>query len=381
MGRSGIGQLVRLTRLAEQLASSRMVNVRVRVLTAVPDAERMFSSPRVEVATLPSAWRYCDWRSRYPSGSTGDTLADAVYRCVEDFQPQIFLTSHHIGLNGDLEPALRLLKRLGIECVLILRDIYDQRDFSRYGGPTLEQVVNEFYAGIVVCGTRLTAQHLPPRAGAHSVSFAGYVTPPYPVPRLSPASDIDFGQYRVLCHVGGGTDSDALHRTLEGFLRFRRRCGGVSPSLDLVTGPLSGSLDLAVTRRRLPSGVRWRRWVRHVDSYDCRITMAGYNSCVEAALWHRPTLLMPRLRDRDPEQSIRAALFESLFPRISVDHGTDSDTVDAYLEAGLEFVYSSRSPNISTDGHGIMASAQSLRKLLLGECDNANGERRGRATC
>jgi hypothetical protein len=67
--------------------------------------------------------------------------------------------------------------------------------------------------------------------------------------------------------------------------------------------------------------VPWSSSLSHLWSLsrpDLVISMAGYNSCVEAAVGGVPTVVAPRVDEQDQEQAIRARLFAQWCPWMRV---------------------------------------------------------------
>lgn len=230
------------------------------------------------------------------------------------------------GFGGELEPALRHLRRRGTRTVLGLRDVLDDVTTTRqewevsrtpdaiatlydqvwvYGDPTIFDPALEYdwsravrakvsYTGYLGAGRERLLPVGAGRPGDTSVAPAGGRRPHAPY---------------VLALVGGGQDGAPV---AEAFARADYPPGheGV-----LVAGPYLPTADLervrTVARRR--GDLRVHRFVSDVPALAresaATISMGGYNSVCELLAARRPALVVPRMAPRR-EQVIRAERLE-----------------------------------------------------------------------
>lgn len=318
-----MGQTRRAVRLAEYVCSAFDAAV-VRVVTGVPTGEQLFGSARIPVVSLAEVADLVDavgqpGRTKGVAGPAA-AAASTLLSLAAGFDPDVFVTTTHAGLAGELRPLLRCLGDQGRRRVLALRDVYWPPRFA----DEFERLSTSDFDTVMVGGTPDKSSWIP--AGllsgtlASNTRFVGYLRPIEAA--VPPGGQTD---PLVRCQVGSGRDGYALASALievAPMLRERQPAW----RLHVSTGPLMSEHD----RRRLSAStddanVAVEPWIG--DPFgsaathprpDIVVSMGGYNTCVEAAWYGVPTILCPRQQADDSEQEIRARLFADRFENISV---------------------------------------------------------------
>ncbi|MGY2060679.1 hypothetical protein ACW9HQ_37935, partial [Nocardia gipuzkoensis] len=125
-GRSGVGQTRRLIRIASYLRATLGDRSSILLLTVVPNADRLFRCPGVDIVS-PDSILDLAWRTRRHPGDEYQSLSAAVEflsKTIEAFRPGVFVTASSIGIVGETVPLLDKLQSTRCSRVLVLRDIY-----------------------------------------------------------------------------------------------------------------------------------------------------------------------------------------------------------------------------------------------------------------
>jgi len=321
----GLGHLRRNTaiasRLVEQLPGSNAL-----LLTSVPPGHFFDCPAGVDIVKLPSVARKArGFAPRTPSLSperlrrmrTG--IIDSL---THTFRPDLVLVDHlPSGASGELSSTLRELKRRPHppSVVLGLRDIVDDPATltPRWERSGIYRQIDELYDAVLIYGSRqvfdTAGEYGLHRQLSVPVHHCGYVLAE-PQLRGVPLGDRDpefEGKPLVVVTAGGGADGFPMMRLVVDALRL------LPPPIDLeavfITGPFMSRAERRALRARgagLPIHVRWsvEQAPRYFEAADVIITMAGYNTLLEAISLRKKTLVMPRLGP-SAEQTLRAGIF------------------------------------------------------------------------
>lgn len=263
---------------------------------------------RYEPAVLPVS--FADVR-----GLRRDVLTATALR----FRPDVCIVDNvPAGLEGELVPALRHLKRASpnTRLVLGLRDILDDpaRLCAEWNRQGVYELLDDVYDLIVVYGDAsifdVVSQYRLSSRAAAKTRYVGYL------PRRARPARVDevraeLGGERplVLGTVGGGGDG---YRVLHALLEARRRWPATA-DFDCVVavGPFAPPEERRTLVRMAADGARARvldfdsELTAYMAAADVVVSMAGYNSVCELVSLRRPVVLVPRVEPR-LEQLIRA---------------------------------------------------------------------------
>ncbi len=372
----GLGHLRRNLLIAGRLAAAWPEPPAILIATGSARAHSFVYPEGCDVVKLPSVVKGQDGRyhPRSLGLSLGETLALRSRILVETaraFRPDILLVDHApAGVEGELLPLLRELDRRPDrpKLVLGLRDVIDEAarvraEWDRLGAWDL---LDRVYDRILVYGDeRVTstarelglAERLPGR-----VVHTGYLGRTL----RRPLAGADPGRPLVLVTTGGGGDGQAVLRACASWLESRN--GAAPLRAVVVTGPFLSP------RRQAEIGARLRAIGPHVEVVEFTdhmeellaqasaiVSMAGYNSSVEALAAGVPVLFVPRETPR-LEQRLRA---ERLAVSAGVEWCRDEEATPGRIEAfiGRAFARHGREPAAGIDLDGLDRIAREVREL------------------
>jgi len=317
----GLGHFRRNLAIARALVAQ-SPGVNVLIVSGSPCATQFALPQRCDVVKLPTVGkcpegRYVPRNLSISLQSVLDLrqhLIDAAYR---SFDPDAIIVDHQpTGLAGEALPMVRAARKRGKLTVFGMRDIVDSAEVVEkdWGTPLCREALTHDYSQIVVYGDRnlfdAVSEYPVLRPLRDKVSSVGYIatpadrTSPRPVPTL---------EQQVLLTVGGGEDgAERVAAYVEAL-----ELAPAEWQSEIVLGPLMKASEVhgcraLVDRSRYAHSIRISRFQpdmpRLMRQSDAIVSMAGYNSCVEALRSRRPIILMPRDRMRH-EQRIRASRF------------------------------------------------------------------------
>jgi predicted glycosyltransferase len=315
VGLAGIGHAVRARRIAEHLTASGSADIEAVVLTGHEDAANLLGqSSRVRVIAPPpvtNLLRQAGAGDLTPTAVTN--AADALAQALRKFDPTAVVSTSPGGIADELRQVIQGSDH-GFRRVLALRDIYHP---PRHPGSYIR--LDDQFDALVVAGPRELARYTPKpltTSPLGPVDYMGYLAPS----RVAPLPSVDQGPM-LRCQVGSGRDGA---ETIGAVLDAYRRLGTVTDvRLRVDLGPYCDPQVARGLRSLDLDGLQVNSWSTETDSRitpTAVISMAGYNSCVEAAWTGIPTLLWPRRGD-DLEQPLRAQYFADNFETITVHDG------------------------------------------------------------
>ena len=327
----GLGHLRRCRTIAHALVE-RFKGLHVLIISGSPIAGAFEFRARVDFVKIPSVIKLYD--GEYTSMDKHIDLADTmsmrkgiIQHTAESYQPDIFIVDKEpLGLKGELEPTLAMLKARGAVLVLGLREVMDDPELLRveWQQRDVMRKIERYYDDIWVYGPR---SFWDPLAGLDAsavirsrMTYAGYIRRGTPVvgskPRKAPSSG------KILVTAGGGGDGAELMRDV--LAAYEHDPGIAAPAL-MVLGPFLGAEErdeLHLRADALPQVTmldfdsRLETLVKHCAAV---VGMCGYNTFCEVLSYDKPALIVPRIAPRR-EQLIRArraaelGLIEMLMP-------------------------------------------------------------------
>jgi len=241
--------------------------------------------------------------------------ASIIEHTADEFDPDIFIVDKEpMGLRGEVEPTLNLLKDKGTRLVLGLRDVMDdpasladEWDRKRAVG-----ALEDIYDDIWVYGKEEVHDPLEGIAISQSVRdkmlYTGYLRREIPASEGA-ADETPFdGEPFVLVTPGGGGDGmELVDWVLRAYEAHERP---LFPAL-IVLGPFMPAEAQARFKARA-EGLRHVHMIRFTPTIEhlmekatAIVGMGGYNIFCEILSFDKPTLLVPRVVPRR-EQAIRA---------------------------------------------------------------------------
>lgn len=321
----GLGHLRRCHAIAHDLVD-RFAELSVLILSGSPIIGSFEFKPRVDFVRIPGVIKLRD--GQYTSLNLDLTIektlelrSSIIEQTARVFAPDVFLVDKEpLGLRGEVQSALRLLRTQGACCILGLRDVMDDpasltEEWLRKGVfPALEALYDE----ILVYGLPEMLDPLAEVPGmsavADKVRFTGYIRRSSdaggvakPVPTLP---DRPF----VLVTAGGGGDGANL---IDWVISAYEEDPSIPFGALILFGPFMHLDDRTRFLERVNnlSQVEATTFDTHIEMlYEQAIAvvaMGGYNTFCEILSFGKPSLIVPRTQPR-LEQLLRAQRAERL---------------------------------------------------------------------
>jgi predicted glycosyltransferase len=249
-------------------------------------------------------------------------MRSSIIRHTADiFDPDLFIVDKEpMGLRGEVEDTLLMLKDRGVPLILGLRDVMDDPDLlaPEWERKNVLPALRDLYDDIWVYGLPQICDPLEgidlPRSVRRKVTFTGYLRRSLPHTQLppTPLQKID-GPY-LLVTTGGGGDGEGV---IDWVLRAYEHDKAMPYPALLVLGPFMQSerqVEFLNRAARLKK-VEAITFDAQLESLMARaigvVGMGGYNTFCEILSFDKRALIVPRTAPR-MEQSIRAARAEEL---------------------------------------------------------------------
>jgi predicted glycosyltransferase len=344
----GLGHLRRCRAIAHSLVE-RNPDVTALILTGSPIIGAFDFRARVDFVRVPGVikLRNGDYTSLNLHLDIEDTVRireSIIQHTADIFDPDILIVDKEpLGLRGEMEPTLHMLKKRGTRMVLGLRDVLDEpkmlaAEWDRKGAlPAVEAIYDEIWVyGLKDIYDPLAGLN-PSRAITEKMVYTGYL--PRPLPTQTPAKhwpEITSDEY-LLVMTGGGGDGEGLIDWV--LTAYEQRSDLPLPAL-LVLGPFMAAekqVEFQERAERLENvdAIVFHAQIEHlVDRAKAIVAMGGYNTFCELLTLDKPALVVPRTIPRQ-EQYLRATKAEELgLIRMLVDpHEADGGPRDPGIMA------------------------------------------------
>jgi predicted glycosyltransferase len=342
----GLGHLRRCRAIAHSLVDANPA-LSVLILSGSPIIGSFDFRSRVDFVRVPGVikLRNGEYVSLNLHIDIEETLAirSSIIRHTADmFDPDMLIIDKEpLGLRGEVQDTLALLRRRGAALILGLRDVMDDPGAleSEWERKNAVPALSEYYDEIWVYGLPQICDPLAglpvPASVRRRMIYTGYLRrsagEPLPTPETRAVLDSEF----LLVTPGGGGDGEALIDLVLQAYEYDR--GIPLPAL-LVYGPfMLPEQQSAFTDRaaRLPN-VRAITFDARLEALMARaagvVAMGGYNTFCEILSFDKPALIVPRTVPR-MEQLIRAerAAELGLVAMLSEDDGRDPKIMAAAL--------------------------------------------------
>ncbi|MGH6814557.1 MAG: glycosyltransferase family protein [Hyphomicrobiaceae bacterium] len=314
----GLGHLRRCREIAHALVGE-IKGLHILIVSGSSIAGAFDFRARVDFVKIPSVIKLYngDYRSLAEHIDLNDTLEmrrRIIQSTAETFRPDIFIVDKEpLGMRGELEPTLVMLKFMGCRLVLGLREVLDapeqvEAEWARTGAlDTIERL----YDAVWIYGCSrfwhpLTGLDLaaPVRERTHFMGYLRRRVPQHQTTRIGHVLPSEF----ILVTAGGGGDGAPLMRQV---LAAAAYAGTRATPLVLVLGPFMVQED----RDEIQKLARPLPYV-HIVDFDNQIetsmtrataivAMGGYNTFCEILSFDKRALLVPRTHPRR-EQLVRA---------------------------------------------------------------------------
>jgi predicted glycosyltransferase len=338
----GLGHLRRCRAIAHALVE-REKNLSVLILSGSPIISSFDFRARVDFVRVPGVikLRNGEYTSLNLHMDIEETLAlrsSIIEHTASIFDPDVFIVDKEpLGLRGEVEGALKVLKARGTHLVLGLRDVLDEptqliTEWRRKKvAPALRQLYDEIWVyGLPQVHDPLAGLELA-QAIRKKVVYTGYLrrtAPAAPASQMLP--DMVKRPY-ILVTTGGGGDGEAL---VDWVLRAYESKAFIPYPALVVLGPFMQPerREEFLARVEKLRRVEAITFDAHIETLEKNavgvVAMGGYNTFCEVLSLDKRALIVPRTRPR-MEQWIRADRAQELgLVRMLEDDGTyDPETM------------------------------------------------------
>lgn len=313
----GLGHLRRCRAIAHALVE-RYKGLYVLIISGSQIAGTFDFRARVDFVKIPSVIKL--YNGQYTSIDElidlQDTLAirkTIIRNTAEAFEPDILIVDKEpLGLKGEVEDTLQMLKGRGTRLVLGLRDVMDAPDRlnQEWQKKQVIEKIDRLYDEIWVYGTKDFYDPLTGLPGCENLrgrrTFTGFLRRHLPAVQY-PVS-LPFTNPYILVTAGGGGDGADL---MEWVLSAYERDKSLPHPAVMVLGPFMplSAREMLTKRADALENV-------HVIEFDNRmealmagaigvVGMGGYNTFCEILSFDKRAIIVPRVEPRE-EQLIRA---------------------------------------------------------------------------
>jgi len=309
----GLGHLRRCREIAHSLVGAEN-DLSVLILSGSPIIGSFDFRARVDFVRIPGVIKLRN--GEY----TSLKLHIDIEHTAQVFDPHLLIVDKEpLGLHGEVEATLGVMKARGTPCVLGLRDVLDAPEPLRREWQRKQAVpaLAEYYDDIWVYGLPQICDPLEglalPESQRKKMTYTGYLQ--RDLPRAEPLYTPEkITEPFILVTVGGGGDGEEI---IDWVLSAYEADPNLPHPALLVLGPFMGSQyqsDFLQRANRLPN-VEAITFDAHVESLMARavavVCMGGYNTFCEVLSFDKRALVVPRSVPRQ-EQLIRAARAQEL---------------------------------------------------------------------
>ena len=314
----GLGHLRRCREIAHALVEKER-NLSVLILSGSPIIGSFDFRARVDFVRVPGVikLRNGEYTSLKLHLDINETLAlrtSIIEHTARVYDPDLFLVDKEpLGLRGEVESTLALLKKRKTPCVLGLRDVMDDPELlaSEWDRKNAIPGLQRYYDAIWIYGLPQIYQPLEglelPGPVRKRIVYTGYLERRLP----KTGSQLRLEKIRdpyLLITVGGGGDGEQI---IDWVLRAYECDPELPHPALLVLGPFMGT-DLQANflhRAEKLDRVEAITFDAHIESLMDRalgvVCMGGYNTFCEVLSFDKRALVVPRTKPR-MEQYIRA---------------------------------------------------------------------------
>ena len=340
----GLGHLRRCRTIAHALVE-KYKGLSVLILSGSPIIGSFDFRARVDFVRIPGVIKL--YNGEYTSlglhldlSQTMAIRASIIRHTAEMFAPDLFIVDKEpLGLRGELQETLSIMKSRGTTLVLGLRDIMDEPTLLRreWKSRNLLPVLEGVYDEIWVYGHHEfwdpLAEMDVPASVREKMTYTGYLRRTVPkATKLPPAINLD--QPYLLVTAGGGGDGDQM---MDWVLRAYELGAELMPAV-LVLGPFMRSEMQTEVRDRASqlSRVEVLTFETHLELMMEKaagvVAMGGYNTFCEILSLDKPALIMPRVAPRK-EQLVRAERAAEMGIARMFDPSSPDSSLEAFVEA------------------------------------------------
>ncbi|MEM7169142.1 MAG: glycosyltransferase [Pseudomonadota bacterium] len=330
----GLGHLRRCREIAHSLVEANE-RTSVLILSGSPIIGSFDFRSRVDFIRVPGVikLRNGDYTSLKLYIDVEQTLAmraSIIEHTAKIFDPDLFIVDKEpLGLRGEVEETLKMLRERGTPCVLGLRDVMDEPGLlapeweRKHTVPALERYFDDIWVyGLPQICDPLDGINLPDSV-RKKMTYTGYLNRNLPKGSNPVHLEKIQGDYLLITVGGGGDGAEIIDWVLQA---YEQDPDQPLPAV-LVLGPfMSGEAQREFQDRtnNLPN-VEAITFDAHIEALMDRavgvVSMGGYNTFCELLSFDKPAIIVPRTAPR-MEQYIRATRAQDLgLVRVLIDDG------------------------------------------------------------
>ncbi|WP_038290967.1 glycosyltransferase family protein [Zooshikella ganghwensis] len=369
----GLGHLRRCRTIAHALVK-RFKGLSVLIVSGSPIIGRFEFRARVDYVRIPGVIKL--YNGEYTSlglhidiQQTLDIRKAIIQHTALSFQPDVFLVDKEpLGLKGEVEPTLRVLRETGVKTVLGLRDVMDDPqwladEWQQKGiPPKLLDLYDDIWVyGPASMGSPLTGIEFPEPVDPR-LYFTGYLA--RHVPKTAELDLSALPDRYLLVTPGGGGDGVEM---VDWVLRAYESSSKLPAAAVIILGPFMGAAEREQFERRVVSlpQVIIHTFDRHIEALMANasavVAMGGYNTFCEILSLRKPALLVPRKKPR-LEQFIRATQAEAL-GLVKVLDLEEDDSTECMVQALQQL--SCQPPLKENQVNGLLTGQERIAKRFL----------------
>ena len=329
----GLGHLRRCRAIAHALVEHNR-HLSVLILTGSPIIGSFDFRARVDFVRVPGVIKlrngdYTTLNLHIDIEQTLAMRASIIRHTAEIFDPDLFIVDKEpLGLRGEVDDTLHMLKDRGVPLILGLRDVLDEPGLlaPEWARKNVVPALRDVYDEIWVYGLPQVCDPLAgiglPRSVRKKVTFTGYLARRLQRVSAPPLSKI--AEPFLLVTTGGGGDGEGV---VDWVLRAYEDDRAMPLPALLVLGPfmhIDRQAEFLARAARLDN-VEAITFDAQIENLLARtagvVAMGGYNTFCEILSFDKRALIVPRMAPR-LEQYIRAARAEELgLVRMLVEDG------------------------------------------------------------
>lgn len=316
----GLGHLRRCRRIAQSLVAHRK-GLSVLILSGSPLIGSFEFRARVDFVRVPGVIKlrngeYSSLSLHMDISEVMEMRASIIRHTAEVFSPDIFIVDKEpLGLRGEIQDTLVMLKERGTRLVLGLRDVMDDPDLLavEWERKNPMPALRDLYDEILVYGLPQICSPLEgidlPESVWRKITYTGYLRSTIPKAPQHESWENGIQSPFILVTTGGGGDGEQLIDTVIG--AYENDADIPYPAL-LVLGPFMHPRRRRSFRSRVDKLDRIQAitFDTHLEQLMERaagvVAMGGYNTFCEILSLNKRALILPRTKPR-MEQYVRTS--------------------------------------------------------------------------
>ena len=321
----GLGHLRRCRAIAHALVEQDK-ELSVLIMSGSPIIGSFDFRARVDFVRVPGVIKlrsgdYTSLNLHIDIEQTLQIRSSIIHHTAEIFDPDLLIVDKEpLGLRGEVENTLMMLKERGVPLILGLRDVMDDPDLlaPEWERKNVLPALRDLYDDIWVYGLPQICDPLEgvdlPKSVRKRMTFTGYLRRTLPHSPLSPTPLQKISGPYILVTTGGGGDGEGI---IDWVLRAYEYDKNMPLPALLVLGPFMHSdrqvefIHRAARLKKVEAITFDAQMETLMERAAGVVAMGGYNTFCEILSFDKRALIVPRTQPR-MEQYIRAAQAEEL---------------------------------------------------------------------